>query len=539
MTVDDTFDFIKQHRRVESYASTFSFHAQLLLLVEPPLSGIQHVRQAMYNHSFGRRNDSTASSSSVAMSYAKHSADSGISTWGHLLDHSVDSVMSDFLLGRSGLGDKVFSNAADLGPLTSIMASPDETGVSGISNSEYNNRNSYGSIIDEYWSTLLGFFQFRPLSMLSLAREHSPMKEGDTMISALGGGYFRCCSVGSLIEASPCLRVEKRKHSAIQEAKVFKNVAHDESPNKARIAEKPSIASTTSCHFGGERMIEAQRGFLEEQSLEDSVLVADGEDPSGLSTSSNSISPSPNTTHPMSSVAGNHTRACARGTGRRRYSKTQMSRSSVYQTVEEELPGAPSPAVNSLKDDTTTKLPVFIVDSDTASIHSSQGLEELVSGMTNTETVIESKRAWSDTPFSLFAVQSFQPPRQPAAMQALLEHSVQCYGPLHSELRPPRGRTSSRPSPYPKARASKTTLSPDSANVPKVESSNTTPVLRNSALSPNVSIALSLIVLKPFSPLFVDVNAKKDVEPKRENAVALAPNTRLLVASGTRRNALR
>ena len=51
-----------------------------------------------------------------------------------------------------------------------------------------------------------------------------------------------------------------------------------ESPNKARIVEKPSIASTSSYQFGGERMIKAQHGLLERQSLEDNCLSADGED---------------------------------------------------------------------------------------------------------------------------------------------------------------------------------------------------------------------------------------------------------------------
>ena len=52
-------------------------------------------------------------------------------------------------------------------------------------------------------------------------------------------------------------------------------------PNKAWIIEKPSIASTSSYSFGREHMIRAQRGLLERQSLEESVLVTEGEDLSG------------------------------------------------------------------------------------------------------------------------------------------------------------------------------------------------------------------------------------------------------------------
>lgn len=76
------------------------------------------------------------------------------------------------------------------------------------------------------------------------------------------------------MEASPCVRVEKSKYSVIQEAKAFRNVERHESPNKARIVEKPSIAS--SFQFGDERMIKAQQCLLERKSLEDSCFVADG-----------------------------------------------------------------------------------------------------------------------------------------------------------------------------------------------------------------------------------------------------------------------
>lgn len=50
------------------------------------------------------------------------------------------------------------------------------------------------------------------------------------------------------------------------------------SPAKSVIVTKPSIASVTSTKFGGERMIQARKGLLERQSLEESCLVADGEE---------------------------------------------------------------------------------------------------------------------------------------------------------------------------------------------------------------------------------------------------------------------
>ena len=93
----------------------------------------------------------------------------------------------------------------------------------------------------------------------------------------LGGGHVRRRSIRSLVEASPCVRVEKRKHSVAQGIQIYKDQDDlYDSPNKARIVEKPSIAS--SHQFGGERMIKAQRGVLERQSLEDNCLSADGEE---------------------------------------------------------------------------------------------------------------------------------------------------------------------------------------------------------------------------------------------------------------------
>ncbi|KAJ6608077.1 hypothetical protein B0H10DRAFT_2227200 [Mycena sp. CBHHK59/15] len=58
------------------------------------------------------------------------------------------------------------------------------------------------------------------------------------LVPMLGGGHVRCRSIGSLFEASPCVRVEKKKHTMFQE--------DDEGPNKARIVAKASIASTSA-----------------------------------------------------------------------------------------------------------------------------------------------------------------------------------------------------------------------------------------------------------------------------------------------------
>ena len=41
---------------------------------------------------------------------------------------------------------------------------------------------------------------------------------------------------------------------------------------------KPSIASTSSYQFGEDKIIKARRGLLDRQSLEESVLMAQGEE---------------------------------------------------------------------------------------------------------------------------------------------------------------------------------------------------------------------------------------------------------------------
>ena len=150
---------------------------------------------------------------------------------------------------------------------------------------------------------------------------------------------------------------------------------------------------------------------------------------------------------------------------------------------------------------------------------------------------------------------AFQAPGSPSGMQAMLEHSVQNYGPLPSELRPRRVRTSSRPSPYPQ-RSAKSTMSPEKTrssfadlnkssfaelnktsfadlNKASFANLNKTPVLQ--PIKPNKNImaaAPSLEALKPFSPLVVDI------EPKQEKAFGAPREARPRVGSNARRTAL-
>ncbi|KAI0692931.1 hypothetical protein C8T65DRAFT_711302 [Cerioporus squamosus] len=667
MSVDDTFSFIhrnKPRRRVDSDASSFYFQmhpyrrghrrgpsAMSVASNAPPVS--------LYNRSFAahahRRNDSNTSASSVALSYAMHGAAAGGRSGfpRHNRDFSVDSIMSasdDYserpMMARPGLGDKMFDNAHGV-PLSAISASPEST----YSEPEEVNRTSWDSIMDHtgrYTSVVddsifdktgkrtsvseesvfgPGFDpsyaqqfgrhvpsrQFRPLSMMSEMSVHSPVKEDDTMISMLGGGHVRRRSISSVVEASPCVRMERNRRAALP-GRVLQFEAEPplrESPKEPRLLAQPSIASTSSFQFGGERMIKARQGLLERQSLEEGALMAQGEDllaslrersifarpsPAGRSrsstcTSSSSGTDTPplsasdgssvsggsqssidlghlsnlltNATNPTSGLARARSRARARGTGhRRRIDEARMSRSSVYETIQEEAsvlssspsshhPTPQSAAKSARMNDTS----IFVVESDRDSICSEWDDEHGITTLRRyyalrdeaQVTVDESKRAWCDTPFSVFAVQSFQPPREPVAMQAMLEHSQKTFGPLPSELRPHRvrSRTSSRPSPYP-LRAMRSTMSPekprgspiqvfsDAPSKPFASTVHEPSVLRE-VWTANTNVPTpppALSEIKPFSPFQVEIDTSK----RGKNAMGLPARPR--VTSSTRRAAL-
>lgn len=110
----------------------------------------------------------------------------------------------------------------------------------------------------------------------------------------LGGARIRRKSLGSSVAASPCVRVEKRKHVDFEE-EPEENVemSYDDSFEKAQIMHahvvRPSLASASSHIFGEERMGLAQRGLLARQSLEDSCLVAEGEDDLSISSAFSAI----------------------------------------------------------------------------------------------------------------------------------------------------------------------------------------------------------------------------------------------------------
>ncbi|KAJ3912173.1 hypothetical protein F5877DRAFT_85100 [Lentinula edodes] len=201
-------------------------------------------------------------------------------------------------LGRPGIGDKMFDTAVNFGaPLTSISASPpgssyskscssfdlimDDEPRSSVDDSLFDKTGHRTSLCSESvfgydgssryaQGHLLPQNAFRPVSYLSINSIHSPSKDDDTMISRIGGGHVRRRSVGSVINASPIVRAVGHL--------VKRNMWHLDQSGHVRIIEKASIDSTSSSKFGGERMIRATKGLLERQSLEESCLIAEGED---------------------------------------------------------------------------------------------------------------------------------------------------------------------------------------------------------------------------------------------------------------------
>ncbi|TCD61190.1 hypothetical protein EIP91_008796, partial [Steccherinum ochraceum] len=485
--------------------------------------------------------------------------------------------------------------------------------------------------------------QFRPLSMMSVSSIRPGETQDDTMVTMIGGGRapVRRRSVESLMDASPLYRTgvdrkERKKESLDKVGRVldFGPIPEEkvpsprkESPLKSRLIERPSIASTSSHQFGGERMIKARKGLLERQSLEDSAIMAQGEDllssfrstkvftrpgpvsrsrSSTVTTSSASGAETPPLSSsdgssisgdsqssidighlssilstfdpPTSGIARARARARARGTGhRRRISQARASRSSVYETIQEEPyvlssspTASPAPSARSGPADGTKVLSpvvdnsVYIVDSDTQSMGGSIDWsdEKGIVGMRKyyalkgeaDDTVRESKRAWHDTAFSIFALQSFEPPHERTAMQAMLEHSQSNYGPLPSELRPHRirSRTSSRASPYP-TRVLKSTLSPDhqrssvftedshheyNISKPFAPSPPSVPALSDITVNPNLSFLSTVPVLNPKSSSPFAVKANQSPAPvKTADINGMGLPTRPRVTSTARRTA--
>lgn len=131
-----------------------------------------------------------------------------------------------------------------------------------------------------------------------------------------------------------------------------------------------------------------------------------------------------NATHPVTNSSRAMARARARGHGhRRRFSHARASRSSVYETIQEEMSvssSSPSPArpASSRKNTPTVRQAVFIVEPEEPSYGSpsansiwddERGIVALRKYYALRDeanhAVDESHRKWADTAFSIFALQ--------------------------------------------------------------------------------------------------------------------------------------
>ncbi|KAH6903029.1 hypothetical protein BKA70DRAFT_1515472 [Coprinopsis sp. MPI-PUGE-AT-0042] len=338
--VDDTFSFIKNRpaghgrRRVDSDASSFYFthrrrESNWSVSSIPGIPGMPPPPPiSMFTRGHHRKTSSVTSASSIALSYAMHGAMGGRAILArHRRETSMDSMMEEDhsmhrrSFARPGLGDKMFETSANY--LDAIAGSPsgsidtqqehagrvivssyEQPSISVVEDSLFDKSGVRSEVSSDCVfgdsnsnadrARRLPNAQFRPLSLISNQSAHDSMHEDDTMISMIGGGHVRRLSVGSQIEASPCVRIEKRRprqrHRATARM-VYQGtqlVRIDANRNEVRdskaggklhnIVEKPSIASTSSMTFGDNRMGNARRGLLERQSLEASCLVAEGED---------------------------------------------------------------------------------------------------------------------------------------------------------------------------------------------------------------------------------------------------------------------
>lgn len=231
-----------------------------------------------------------------------------------------------------------------------------------------------------------------------------------------------------------------------------------------------------------------------------------------------------NVTHPMTRPSQGRTRIRGQGHGhRRRTSDVRHSMASVYETIQEE--GLPSVDFN---DAPQIEIPVAVYNS-VHSIHvagDSDGTdiewddERGVVAMRRygalkneaDDAVVESKRIWLDTPFSLFAVQCFQPPHHPSGMKAMLEHSLQNYGPLplHLYCHRVRSRTYSRPSPYPQRIVKQTS--------PESSSPHSSPKRQEETVGDITAATIS----KPLQPKSVNLNSKTPA-PAIKNLNPISP----------------
>ena len=281
----------KAHKSTDSDRSTFYFRCKEppppLPLPPLPESYSTHKRDesvtslgppvSLHNSSFRRHTRNRASNdsgSSIAHAYSNYGANGGRAVWAkHHSDTSVDSISSNFSaagVARPGLGDKMFSNAANYcgAPLTSILASPSASGVNmSEDRDQYNKSDSmtdhrrssgdsdsflkpsdvsdasiFGAQVPKPASSRGLLFgenvgnQSRPLSVFSSTNISSSanVRDDDTMISMLGGGRVSRKAVDETFSASPCFKSKPRKKRPDFHAKVDPAVKASAGPHQLK-----------------------------------------------------------------------------------------------------------------------------------------------------------------------------------------------------------------------------------------------------------------------------------------------------------------
>jgi hypothetical protein len=132
---------------------------------------------------------------------------------------------------------------------------------------------------------------------------------------------------------------------------------------------------------------------------------------------------------------------------------------------------------------------------------------------------------------------AFEPPRAPSEMRALLQESLQTYGPLSSELRPHRvrSRCSSRVSPYPPKRPAKPSQQPadEGSPVPELPKVFSRPARKGVLGLKNTNASRSNVSLVSVESL-KEGSAGPKLFPATSNADLRAERVRVFTKPGTK-----
>ncbi|KAG8989046.1 hypothetical protein FRB90_002435, partial [Tulasnella sp. 427] len=471
----------------------------------------------------GPRPDSLMSTSLHAWGYGSQGMQGGRTSWAKdRHDPARDSIISEVSfrhLSRPGLGDKMFES----GPLYSIAGSTAQSSMCGEfghgDNACQQLRSSYGStdsqslrfsvnsIFDKSGSNTSSISSPSVFGTTSVCETS---QEDDTMISMLGGEHTKVPrpSLGSDVNGSPCVRAEKILRAAgksrQKETKRGSNLAglsmssarSDEEEVSQEVVSRPAREAELSAKLSTSQISQSTSPPTPP------LCYASSADGSQSSIDAEKLNALLETSAPPSF---NPDRRRPQGKGHRRRSyMSEMSRIPIIESIAEEV----------TSENGSPRAPKFEPLPD------------------------PSVRIWGGP-----SRRSFDPPRNPAAIKALLEHSKQNFIPLPSEpcVRKPRSRANSQPSPYPRRPAKTISGQPflRHGRTPSMESALNCispfshPVLSSAAYS---SISPSLASYAPLSPF--SVNFQSVAVPSPEKVQAPVPSLCSMIESDAKRYVL-